>query len=201
MCFRNEIKLKTSNSMEHRFIKWLNNNNGKKIHPNREVTSIYFDTDNLNSFNDSIEGTVPRKKIRLRTYNNFHFNKGQNVFHEEKFSSVEGRYKTVKKINSFKTNMNIGIFDNFYGIVRPKVRVSYERSYFVCNNLRFTIDKKLNYSLAQRSKNIIKDENIIIELKSTSDLDVETFLDENQFERTRFSKYCEAIEFLQININ
>lgn len=39
-------------------------------HPIRKVNSIYFDTTNLETFNDGEEGVVPRKKFRFRWYGN-----------------------------------------------------------------------------------------------------------------------------------
>ena len=40
------------------------------IHPIRRVNSIYFDTSDLETFNDGEEGVVPRKKFRFRWYGN-----------------------------------------------------------------------------------------------------------------------------------
>ena len=73
MSFRNEIKIKTNYKMVYRFYKWISDNNGKEIFEKRRVASIYFDNDGFGTYDDSIEGVVPRKKIRLRTYNNFYF--------------------------------------------------------------------------------------------------------------------------------
>ena len=54
----------------------------------RKINSLYFDTLSLQSFSDSEEGTLPRKKIRVRWYNDF-----EKLTIEKKISSVEGRYK------------------------------------------------------------------------------------------------------------
>ena len=39
---------------------------GKILYPERNINSVYFDNDNLSMYHDSIEGSVPRKKIRIR---------------------------------------------------------------------------------------------------------------------------------------
>ena len=37
--------------------------NGRLLFPKRKISSLYFDNKNLDMFNDSEEGNVPRKKI------------------------------------------------------------------------------------------------------------------------------------------
>ena len=61
---RNEIKFKLDNS---NLIKFKNETKLFLAYPQRRVFSIYFDTIDYKDFIDSEEGTVPRKKIRIRT--------------------------------------------------------------------------------------------------------------------------------------
>ena len=68
MSFRREEKLKISSSKIFHLKKWIIENEGKKIYPARKINSIYFDNLNYSMYNQSIEGVVPRKKIRLRMY-------------------------------------------------------------------------------------------------------------------------------------
>ena len=68
MSFRKEIKYTFDDSKYLLFKKWLNLKEFKIKFPKRQVTSLYFDNKNFNSYKDSIEGTVPRKKIRIRYY-------------------------------------------------------------------------------------------------------------------------------------
>ena len=199
MSFRNEIKIKTNFRMEHRFYKWLSENNGKEIYSKRRITSIYFDNDKFGTYKDSIEGIVPRKKVRLRTYNNFNFEKKFDIFLENKFSSIEGRFKTSKKISNFDELFLKGFNEPAYGIIKPKIKVDYYRKYYLCKNARFTLDKLINYTAINTHKhnnNIIKSNDIIIELKSKKDFDFDKFFNENQFEKIRFSKYCNAVEIV-----
>ena len=40
------------------------------LYPQRMITSIYYDTKNIKYFNDSEEGIIPRRKVRIRSYDN-----------------------------------------------------------------------------------------------------------------------------------
>ena len=53
-------------------------------------------TINLMLIEESLEGLVPRKKIRIRYYPN---NEDQKIYLEIKNSSVEGRFKNKKNLN------------------------------------------------------------------------------------------------------
>ena len=55
---------------KYSFSKIINKYNLFKIYPERIVNSIYYDTKNLDLYNDSEEGITPRKKFRVRSYNN-----------------------------------------------------------------------------------------------------------------------------------
>jgi len=48
--------------------KYLTKKTAKKLHTPRIIKSLYFDNINLDMYKDSIEGSVPRKKIRVRYY-------------------------------------------------------------------------------------------------------------------------------------
>ena len=54
---------------------FFNQNSLYKIYAQRKIFSVYFDTDNFKDFYTSEEGTVPRKKIRFRTYNSLIINR------------------------------------------------------------------------------------------------------------------------------
>ena len=68
MSFRIENKYEISSQKLNLFYDFLRSHNGKRIYEDRQINSIYFDNNDKDSFFDSEEGTVPRKKIRLRYY-------------------------------------------------------------------------------------------------------------------------------------
>ena len=66
MSFRREIKTTLNRSKYFKLINWIYDNGGKVLHPERIINSIYFDNTNLHMYHQSVEGVLPRKKIRLR---------------------------------------------------------------------------------------------------------------------------------------
>ena len=195
MSFRIEEKLfiKTENLTE--FKEFLLKKSVKNLYHPRTIKSLYFDNNNLDMYNDSIEGMVPRKKIRIRVYPN---EGDKNIYLEIKNSSVEGRFKTReilddKKYNFFKSN---GILDNQYGPCFPNYYVTYEREYSVIDDVRVSIDKNLKY-IDFKTNTYFNDPNTIVELKTSSKKNLDELIQTFPFQRIRFSKYCFAVETLK----
>tara|TARA_B000000557_G_scaffold144857_1_gene117569 strand:+ start:283 stop:903 length:621 start_codon:yes stop_codon:yes gene_type:complete len=194
MSFRIEDKLyiKTENLID--FKNFLNKNSAKKMHESRTIKSLYFDNLNLDMYNDSIEGLVPRKKIRIRRYLN---GDDKNFYLEVKNSAIEGRYKTRKIINkkSFDNYKKTGIFDNQYGVCLPNFYVTYERDYLIIDDVRISIDKSLVYE-NYKSSCTYKDNNTIVEIKTSIKKNLDDLTKLFPFQRIRFSKYCFAVDSL-----
>jgi hypothetical protein len=73
MSLRLEEKIFIKDLNLFKFKKWLFAHGAKILYPKRIVNSIYFDNE-LKMYSDSVEGvTVPRKKIRIRAYDNEKF--------------------------------------------------------------------------------------------------------------------------------
>ena len=68
MSFRKEIKLILHRSKSLDFKEMLFGRGAKEMYPKRKVSSLYFDNIEKQSHIDSLEGVLPRKKIRIRTY-------------------------------------------------------------------------------------------------------------------------------------
>ena len=66
-------------------------NNYKKLHPSRNIQSLYLDTINLKIYNDSLSNDVDKFKIRFRKYE-----KNKEIRKEIKINSSKGRYKLVE---------------------------------------------------------------------------------------------------------
>ena len=73
--------------------------------------------------------------------------------------------------------------------------VSYKREYSIINDVRISIDNEIEY---QDYKTSIKfsDDNIIVELKTVFNKNLDELVSDFPFQRIRFSKYCFAIEKL-----
>jgi len=195
MSFRIEKKLYTKKENLFDFRNFIKSKNFINQYNDRKVKSIYFDNNLLELYKDSIEGSNPRKKIRIRNYPE-HKN---NYLLEKKISSVEGRYKISKKISDKLCSDLLlkGIRDKNYGFCKPIIEIIYNREYYKKENIRVTIDTDIYYKLY--NKNISKKENqVIIEIKTDYQKDIDEIFKEIPVQEIRFSKYCNGIEKLKI---
>jgi len=195
MSFRIEKKLFIKKEQLIEFKKFLFEKDVKQIYKPRVVESIYFDNCDKKIYFDSLEGLSPRKKIRIRYYPE---KKNNEYFLEYKTSSVEGRFKTNNKISldQFNCFVNFGIFDSAYGTCKPNIVVSYIREYFAKDDVRITYDKNISYNLFKKNFKKI-DQNIIVELKTSINKNLNDLIKEFPFQEIRFSKYCNGIEILK----
>ena len=199
MNFRIENKYKIDVLKIDELYNYFVSNFAKVLYPRRKISSIYFDNNILSSYDESIEGIVPRKKIRLRTYTDKKIFDLKNVFNlEVKINSVEGRLKKITKDVDHLKLLNTGILDPIYGLMKPVIEVTYMREYYLIHNLRITLDTKINYKIFNKRKSTILNEEAILEIKSDN-LDNLNYIDEKfNLMKTRYSKYSNAIENLQL---
>ena len=148
-------------------------------------------------YKDSEEGTLPRKKIRIRNYPQ-DISKVKNL--EIKITSVEGKFKKNEKISESLCDefLNKGIFDPTYGLCNKIINISYEREYWKLNDARLTIDFNLKYENPTNQKKYFDTESLILEIKSSKDVvKVQNSLTNLiPIEKQRFSKYCDGINRL-----
>ena len=192
MSFRIEEKLAIDHNQLIDFKTFLANKTVKQIYQRRKIESLYFDNRNYEMYYDSLEGLVPRKKIRIRNYPGSDDN---SLYLEIKISSVEGRFKTRKIIDSNKFNYikAIGISDSQYGLCKPCLYVLYDRDYFKKDDVRISIDNNICYKLY--TENIYhKDESSIVEIKTSVRKNLDKLMEDFPFQKKRYSKYCNAVE-------
>ena len=198
MSFRIEQKYRINKYKLPDLYKWISKNNGEKVYLDRAVSSIYFDNYKLSSYHDSMEGVIPRKKIRLRWYGNIK-NKLENSNLEKKINSVEGKFKKVEKAINPSNILKLGVLDNGYGLCFPILQIDYNREYFKIFDIRITLDTKIrykNYKEEHFFNQYHNDDETVLEAKALN-TNIKNFVDENiYFEKIRFSKYCNAIEKL-----
>tara|TARA_Y100000813_G_C24093388_1_gene319293 strand:+ start:249 stop:869 length:621 start_codon:yes stop_codon:yes gene_type:complete len=194
MSFRIEDKLFILNENLIEFKDFLINKKAKKIFKSRSIKSLYFDNLNLDMYNDSIEGLTPRKKIRIREYPE---SDDKKFYLEIKHSSVEGRFKTRKIIplKQFKEFKKIGFFDSQYGTCLPNYYVNYKREYFAIDDVRISIDQNIYYENFETNR-IYRDQNIIVEIKTSIEKNLDELTKLFPFQKIRFSKYCFAVDSL-----
>ena len=196
MSFRTENKFILPINKNFEFKNWLIKNKYSTLYKKRSINSVYFDTKNFMIYKDSIEGTTPRKKIRIRTYSNKFLDNSNEFNLEIKISSIEGRYKKKEKIKKEINKLLNGIYDYQYGRCFPVLNVIYEREYFIKNYSRITIDTNIKYFIIKGkfiSSHGQKESCFVVENKS-KDLVKNEMLNFFPFENKRFSKYCNGIE-------
>lgn len=200
---RIEQKLELSPNNYIDLLKWIKNKKGRVIYPERIICSRYFDNYDFQMYRDTVEGIVPRKKIRIRTYNTFDFLKTNcNYSLEIKLTNEYTRMKNIKECVHLNSLLENGYQDQMYGLCFQKIDISYLREYYLVDEIRVTIDKNIRYKFLQNSKNILinetNDKNYVLELKTGINTS-KTFLRNNfEFPRTRFSKYERALDLFNI---
>ena len=200
MSLRLEEKIFIKDLNIFKFKKWLFANGAKILYPKRIVNSIYFDNE-LKMYSDSIEGTVPRKKIRIRTYDNKNFLDCKKFSKETKKTYFNCREKKVKVLPNNSKLLHLNIYDYDYGVCKPILNVVYVRSYFKLNDIRITIDEDINYyHIKNRIISVfgIQDKEKVVELKSTNIHSKDYLMSIIPLPRSRFSKYCRGVELLKI---
>ena len=192
MSFRIEEKLLINKKQILEFKDFLFKKHAKQLFPPRKIQSLYFENFKNEMYMDSVEGTVPRKKIRVRNYPH---DKSKTLYLEMKISSADGRYKTRNIIdkNKFADIKKLGIYDSQYGVCRPLLYVIYNREYYKIDDVRISVDEDIEFYLYSGRK-LGYDNNSIVELKAPIQKNKDDLLNNFPFQRTRFSKYCNAFE-------
>ena len=192
MSFRKEKKFKLSYSDMAIMRKELINRGMQELYPSRIIDSCYFDNSEMSLFQESEEGVLPRKKIRVRWYNNL-----KKFKKETKISSLEGRFKfseNISKIKKIEDIFNTYFFDSSYGKLTPKLIVNYKRYYFKLDKLRITFDTNIQYKhLLSNFMKIIKDTECVMEVKTSIDCHDNYIEKIINFQTSRFSKYSRGL--------
>jgi len=190
--FRKEKKFRVTLSDFYKFQDQLYQQGMVTLFEPRLITSVYFDTVDLNMFHDSEEGVLPRKKVRIRWYND-----DQLYTLENKTSSIEGRFKVTSKLKNSISEKKIftrNRLDAQYGQIKPTLKVSYRRSYFVFNEMRITFDKDICYqNLKYADMRKYYDPERVIEIKIPANCPDDFIERHIPFPTARFSKYSRGL--------
>ena len=201
MSFRLEKKFTLDTRKYDEFIRYINTIDAKKIYNSRKVFSTYFENDFFSSYKQSEEGVVPRKKIRIRSYNSNNHSAESKL--EVKISAEDSRFKKVEKIKSnyqIEKFLNRGFLDKNYGLCKPLLNVSYEREYYQLKDHRITIDKNISYWNFKKKIKILKEPLSIIEFKSDTTKDINFYDNILTSPISRFSKYCRGMNKVFFNV-
>jgi SPX domain protein involved in polyphosphate accumulation len=198
--FRKEKKFRVTVSEFHKLQSLLQQRGMKALFKSRIINSVYLDTVDMNMFHDSEEGVLPRKKVRIRWYD-----ESESLALENKTSSIEGRFKVTSNLDIRFTDKKLirrNRMDAQYGLIQPILKVSYERSYFELNKMRITFDKNITYQYLRHANNrkYYEPERVVeikIPIKCSDDY-VEKHI---PYPTARFSKYSRGILLLLGDLN
>lgn len=192
MSFRKEKKFRLSLSDLMSLKANLYNKGLSRLHRARKINSYYLDTIDLDMFRESEEGLLPRKKIRIRWYDD----NIRDLNLETKISSIEGRFKSQKKMLKIGNLEKFSLIDNIYGKVTPSLNVSYKREYFTHQKLRLTFDTNIQYiNLRALKKKVFIDTETVMEIKADYSLTDDYIEKIVPYPSSRFSKYSRGILF------
>lgn len=157
----------------------------------RYINSLYYDTAAHDMYYNSEEGVLPRKKVRVRWYNS-----ATSSSLETKYSSIEGRFKTVNSMGEVnQDDFPRSIFDQLYGVLEPSLLVSYQREYFSYNSMRITFDSAITYRDKRKSSINYEDPERVMEIKVGIDVSDDYIENLIPYPTARFSKYSRGLLF------
>ena len=198
---RIEQKLLIERSDYANFLAWLRSEGAEMLHPDRVITSTYFDSSDFAMWRDTDEGLVPRKKIRIRCYGGHTATCGAEHHLEVKKTTEYQRLKEIRPIPEWRRLVSEGFFDPDYGACFPMVRVEYWRSYFRVHGVRVTIDRNLHYQSMLNPlihQAAIHDHCLAFEVKAPWGEDADRLWNCFPFPRTHFSKYERAVHLVHL---
>lgn len=190
MSFRKEKKFRLSKFDFDSLKNKLRLNAMQPLHPRRVINSLYYDTEVLRMFHDSEEGLLPRKKVRIRWYDDI--KQAQN---EVKISGVEGRFKATSFADmASEMAFPLSLYEPSYGVIYPSMFVSYTREYFSFKSMRVTFDSHIQYKNYRKSqKPSFKDGECVMEVKTAQDVSDDYIESVLPFPTSRFSKYSRGL--------
>ena len=186
--------------------------------PDRVISSIYFDTEDLKSLNDNLDGVSNRRKYRVRWYNKDLNSARFEIKIKEAMlgRKVVGNIMTNNSINSLSD-----LLDSVYGVgegacvldqskYAPILIVQYDREYYEseCGLIRATIDKNIQCGkmFGQLSNNsrysdvMLDHDSIVLEFKYDSmhdDYFRSLISNDIKFRSTKYSKYTNSYLIMQ----
>ena len=185
-------------------------------YPMRKVNNIYFDTNDLSNYNDSLAGISRRSKLRLRWYGESIHKVSGNMELKEKNGMLIS--KITQKINNIfdlekiswselasiiKYDLNDRLKMEFFQVCLPVLINSYYRNYYeaIDGACRVTVDHKLKifdqrlYNKPNLNFQSSFPDRIIIEIKADrkEELNIEKITNYFPFRITQNSKYVSGI--------
>ncbi|MDE7183128.1 MAG: polyphosphate polymerase domain-containing protein [Lachnospiraceae bacterium] len=186
------------------------------------IRNIYFDTDTYRLVRRSIEKPVYKEKLRIRSYRQV--TAQDKVFIELKKKYNDVVYKRRESLSQLETlewlvqdtpfpkatqiGNEIDYFFQYYGTLKPKVFLSYEREAFYAldgSDFRVTFDEQIlarqeELSLSREiwGESLLDENQVLMEIKTSGGIPIwmARVLTQQKLYKTSFSKYGTAYEKL-----
>jgi len=188
-----------------------------EVFPLRHVNNIYFDSNNLQTYVDNVDGVANRTKVRIRWYGELFGDVAKPIL-EYKVKRNQAGAKSQYSLESFTLEPGTTI-RNIHAAVtssdmpedkkhkfmqlRPVLLNRYTRKYYASadGQYRLTLDYDLHYYRIQENNNIFLHHHVdrrasIIELKYPFDLDKDAHKISSlfPFRMTKNSKYVTGVQ-------
>lgn len=219
---RYELKYMITQSQKERLFSEINKHMQLDKYGRTVIRNIYFDTDNYRLIRRSIEKPKYKEKIRIRSYSKADPDSKVFVELKKKYKSVvyKRRIKITEeqavdwlvcdhdKVKDSQIKNEIDYFMSYYGSLKPKVFLSYEREAFYSkdgSDLRITFDdnilcrgEDLSLESDVYGERILDSDKVIMEIKTAYAIPMwlSALLSEEKIFKTSFSKYGTAYRLL-----
>ena len=184
---------------------------------NETIYNIYFDNDNYDLINKSLEKPEYKEKIRLRSYNLVNNNSVVFLEIKKKFNNHTNKRRIIISYQEYLNFVKTGNLENenrqilreiLYCFkkydLKPKIKVKYDRlSYYLKDdiNFRITFDNNIQYNCDINFNNYLKskclfNEGYIMEIKTFNSIPLwlNKILDELKIYPISFSKIGKIYE-------
>lgn len=212
---RHEIKYLITINQYINLMNYLSDKVEKDVFYKSTIYNIYYDTDNFELIRKSIEKSIYKEKLRIRSYDKTTLDSSVYVELKKKYDHIV--YKRREKIaykyvlnNSFlegaetQIYKEIKYFNDFYGGLTSKMFLSYEREAYYFKDdkqIRITFDTNIKY----RTENVnllpsisdiklLPNNLVLMELKVPFSIpyDLAKYLSSEKIFKRPFSKYGTA---------
>lgn len=175
----------------------------RQQHYSNHISSVYFDDTEYQNLRDNIDGNMYRSKLRARWYNEnlnqvrLEIKNKKALIGTKKVFLINESFHNLMEVINYTKNWSKNHYEKY---LIPTAFITYDRKYFIKNNIRVTVDTKV------KSQKIIGQQLIsgyiekysVVEFKY-SNVDEQNF--RNIFEKlnlpvnrvTKSSKYANAL--------
>ena len=169
-----------------------------KRYKSRVINSIYFDNKEFKNFFDGEEGTVPRKKVRFRFYENIKkLDFKSNFIGKIEIKETHQNFRLKKGIETEAKNfyfLKKTVSNLFNKKLNAVCLITYRRHYYENNDIRFTYDENIKCNDLNNLNNYCFEHNVVeAKFKNPNTFELNSIFGDKV---VRFSKYCNAISKL-----